>query len=561
MMSTAPEIQSDPLIARLLQQSIMLDMDLVRELYDEEDHLGGRAFNSRLVQSGLVSEREIATAYSNHYLLPLFDPPDESFESIDNGVASCLPLEFCRRHRIVPLSDDGSTLDVAIDCPDSLRLADEVRSHCNRQMRPLFAIARIIDALTAHLYGAAAIESEEPVQFEEISVAPAWVPPGAGLAPEAIGQLDDLLQRAIQMRADDIHLEKSLTGSRTRFRIDGSLVELPTSSDANFGRLIESVRQVSGIGASRSNVSGRGEIAWSDSGQDLSIQVRCCPVVGGENVLLNLRRDPATPPTLESLSMSPESLVNLKRAIEKPHGLILVSGPTGSGKAETLYACLREINDLRLNVFTVEESIRWRLPGVNQIVVDPAAGVDYHRGMEICLEQDPDVMLVGQIRDSSTAEMCVRAASGGRVVFSTLAASRPESTLRHLEAFGIAPYAIGETVRALVAQRRLRSLCENCKQPHTVEPETATRLGLQAETTLFQAAGCNRCFGTGYRGLETVFEVARVDSKMAEMIRTGRPAETITAAFKRSGGVPLKSALMKVAVQGRTSLAEVRRVL
>ena len=553
----APEVLDDPLIARLLQQTSAVDMDAVRKLYDRDD-LDDPSLDAMLVESGLVNEREIAHAYSNYYLLQLFDPPDESFESIDRSVADCLPADFCRQYRIVPLSDDGTTLDVAIDCPDSLRMADEVRAQCGRQMRPLFATARIVGALMNHLYGEPVIASEELVEFEEMTATPAWLPSGIDIGSETVVQLDDLLHRALQMRANDIHLEKSSDGCRIRFRIDGTLVEIPVASESGFSKKLEAVRLVAKIGDAD---FGRGEILWREAGFDLSIEVRCCRVVGGENILLHLQRDPTTPPRIESLSMSPSALCDLKRGIEKPHGLILVSGPTGSGKAETLYSCLRAINDRRLNVFAIEESIRWHLPGVHQIVADRQSNINYFRGIELCLEQDSDVLMVGQIRDSQTAELCVRAASGGRMVFSTIAASRPVSILRHLESFGIAPYAIGETVRALVAQRRVRRLCDACKRPHEMNSETQSKLGLKDDVDVFQASGCDRCYGTGYRGLETVYEVVRVTSAMAEMIREGRPMELVQAEFKRAGGVSLKSAVMKVATDGRTSLAEVRRVL
>jgi type IV pilus assembly protein PilB len=551
---------SDPLIARLLRQTSAIDMDAVRELYDRAD-LDEMSLDAALIQSGLVSDLEIATAYSNHYLLPLFDPPDESFDAIHHEVAGGLSAEFCRRNRITPLTDDGTTLNIAIDCPDSLLLADEVRIQSGRQMRPLFATRRTIDSLLIHLYGPQPQSSIEHVDFVEIAQGPAWLPAGANLEASLVRKIDDLFQRALQMHADSIHLECSSQGNRLRFRMDGSLVEIPVSNSSGFQEIIGGIGSVCGIPVDDHHGCGRGQIRWSDAAMSLTIEVRCCPVVGGQHMVLQLQRDPSLPPTIDLLSMSPQAILDLKRAIEKPHGLILVCGPTGSGKAETMYACLREINQRSLNVFTVEESIRWRLSGVNQIQVSADRGITLHRAIELALEQDPDILLVNQIRDAKTAESCARAAAGGRMVFSTLAASRPASMLRHLESYGVSRHAIAETVRALVAQRRVRTLCDDCKRPHEVSSDTLLRLGLTNGRQVFQAVGCSRCFGTGYRGTETAYEIVRVDSKMADRIRSGEAMETITCESKRSGVESLKTALMEVAFAGRTSLAEVRRVL
>jgi type IV pilus assembly protein PilB len=551
---------TDPLIARLLRQTSAIDMDAVRDLYDRVD-LDEMSLDAVLIQSGLASDLDIATAYSNHYLLPLFDPPDESFDAIHHEVAGCLSAEFCQRHRIAPLTDDGTTLNIAIDCPDSLLLADEVRFQSGRQMRPLFATRRIIDSLLVHLYGQPTQAKDEPIEFVEIPKVPAWMPAGMDLDTTVVRKIDDLFQRALQMHSDAIHLERSSDGVRLRFRMDGSMVEIPVSISSDIQELLNGICRVCGIAAEDHRSCGRGEIRWSDAAMNLTIQVRRCPIVGGENMVLQLQRDAAMPPTIDLLSMSPQALQDLKRGIEKPHGLILVCGPTGSGKAETMYACLREINDRSLNVFTVEESIRWRLPGVNQIQVAADNGLTLHRAIELSLEQDPDILLVNQIRDAKTAELCVRAAAGGRMVFSTIAASRPSSILRHLESYGVSHHAIAETVRALVAQRRVRTLCDECKRPHEISGDTSLRLGLTNSRQVYQAVGCGRCFGTGYRGTETVYEVVRVNSKLADRIRSGEPMESITSESRQSGVTSLKTALMEAAFDGRTSLAEVRRVL
>ena len=558
---------ADPLIQRLLRSANAIDAQQLLAVYDSVDDKTD--VHAALVQSGLLGDDQLADLYCEHYLLQRFDPPGESFDSIDASVAALLPAQFCVRHRIVPLSDDGTTLQIAIDGPDGLLLADDIRFHTGRQMRAMFATPSIVNAGIVQLYGLQDFANDGPVRFESLSgqtgrgattgssmvATPSGLTPASRRAkvdsPGGGTPMDWLLARVVQLRADMVQLRSTDTETHLRFRIDGQFSEMSPPHD------IESlIDQIDGV--TEWDRTGPSRIDHATSCGPVQIRVHRCDVMGGRSWTLNFIRGPVTPPPIESLQFDPEDRMDFVRGVEKPRGLTIVAGPCDSGKSETLYAALALANDPSLSIFTVEQSVRYQLPGINQTIVDDTDHFGLHDHLQSVLCQSPDVLLVHQIRDSATADLCVRVAEGGRRVLVTLPSADCVSALRHLESFGVAATRIGQSVRAVVAQRRMRRLCDHCKVVHDIDRSSRHRLGIDRDAVIYKSVGCDRCVGRGYHGRITAYEVMRLNSRMSRKLSRYNTMQDLE---DETSGTSLRDRMMQRVVAGETSLAELRATL
>lgn len=545
-----PRTSTDPLLIRLLSDSDELDSERLRALYDNVDRFAGRGGDHRprlsieqcLADEGLVDPWTIARAYSSHYLLPLYEPEDDQFGELDPRVAALLPVEFCVRNRIVPLVDEGDTLQIAIESPDAMLLSDDIRFHTGRQMRPMFTATPIISGATLHLYGLSAASDDGPVRFEDLGrfddteSARRRNNDRTGNGSTA-GPLERLIERATTLRAEDVHLQ--IIGDRcdVRFRIDGMLVSSDERCDAD--AMTEALDAVT---------------RWADGPSTDSatagVRVHRCDVAGGHSWLLQIARQSAKATPLSDLPMDDPDRGDLIRGLSAPRGLVLVAGPTDSGKSETIYSCLDHLKSPSLNVFTIERSVRYEIPGVNQTIVDDEDYFGTAHHMQSVLEQNPDVLMVHQIRDAATASLCVQSAASGRRVIAGVPSLDACGVVRYLQSLGVNDFQIDGVIRAVVAQRRVRLLCD-CKRPVTLPEEASRRLEMTAQDRVYGPTGCDRCLGTGYHGRTTVYDVLRLNQ---------RDADSVTCQCSRPRG-GLRAAMFRLVKRGQTSLDEVRRVL
>ncbi len=574
IVSLSTATQQDPLIVRLLSNMNRLDPDRLAELYNAPSR-NEVSFEELIIRSGLADERQIAEAYASHYLMQLFDPPADTPPPVNPSVAEVLPSRLCRDHLIAPLSDDGQTLEVAVFSPDSLLLADEIKLLTGRQMRPLFATLSVVERLLSVLYEEGswtnAVTSSSAANFEEVDEAEEMddedaqeageivhldQAPPPGRDGRIIRYVNSIFEQALQTKASDIHIEPYEDNCRVRLRIDGVLNEIAPPPMSLLNSVISRLKVLSKMDIAERRLPQDGSIGLRSGEQRVDMRVNTCPTVYGEKVVMRVLDKNSLPHDLTSLGLDERQFQDLSEAIRSPHGLMLVTGPTGSGKSTTLYSCLNYLNDSETNICTVEDPVEFKFGGINQVQTRSKVGLTFASALRSFLRQDPDVIMVGEVRDNETADICMRAALTGHFVFSTLHTNDALSSVTRLQDMGIEPFLLSSTLRLLVAQRLLRRLCDECKIPSQVDEESAERYGIDPRTVIFRPAGCSRCRDSGYKGRLAVFEIIRIRSKLSEMIQAGETVEALKRAAVADGMSLLQQSAISKVVGGDTSLEE-----
>lgn len=566
--------QSDPLIIRLLDSINTLDPDKLEDLWQSvgKDDV---AIEESIIRCGVASESQIAHSYSQHYLVPLFDPPPDSPPPIDRSIASLLPNRLCRDHLIAPLVDKDGVLEVAIFSPESLLLADEIKLLTGRQMRPMFAPLSVIERLLNLLYEEAGwntavpvststnfeevddsdeMDEEEAVEATEVIHLDQAPPPGRD--GRIIRYVNGIFEQALSIGASDIHIEPYEDECRVRLRVDGVLAEIQPPPMPLLGSVISRLKVLSKMDIAERRLPQDGAIALRSGEFRVDMRVSTCPTVFGEKVVMRVLDKSVLPHDLSMLGMDSRQYADLTESIHSSHGLMLVTGPTGSGKSTTLYSCLNSLNNDQTNLCTVEDPVEFKFGGINQVQTRTKVGLTFASALRAFMRQDPDVIMVGEVRDDETAEICMRAALTGHFVLSTLHTNDALSSITRLQDMGIEPFLLASTLRLLVAQRLVRRLCDECKVPYQLDVESSERYEIQRDIPVFRAAGCDRCRGTGYKGRLAVFEVVRLNRQLKEMIQAGESVSKLKQVAVEDGMKLLsQSAAMKVA-EGQTSLEE-----
>ncbi len=507
--------------------------------------------------------------------MPVFDPPTDRPPPVDPAISLVLPSRLCRDHLIAPLSDDGQTLEIAIFAPDSLLLADEIKLLTGRQMRPLFAPLSVIERLLSVLYEegswSSAATSTTSANFEEVDEAEEMddeesqeageivhldQAPPPGRDGRIIRYVNGIFEQALQTGASDIHIESYEDSCRVRLRVDGVLSEVAPPPLPLLNAVISRLKVLSKMDIAERRLPQDGAIGLRSGDLRVDMRVNTCPTVYGEKVVMRVLDKNAVPHDLSMIGLDDRQYRDLTEAIRSPHGLMLVTGPTGSGKSTTLYSCLNSLNDDQTNICTVEDPVEFKFSGINQVQTRSKVGLTFASALRSFLRQDPDVIMVGEVRDGETADICMRAALTGHFVFSTLHTNDALSSVTRLHDMGIEPFLLASTLRLLVAQRLLRRLCVECRQPYQLDTETAVRLGIPTDAVIYKPGGCSKCRETGYKGRIAVFEIIRMNRQLKDMIMAGESIAVMQDAAVADGmSLLAHSAAMKVA-SGETSMEE-----
>ncbi|HVP38728.1 MAG TPA: GspE/PulE family protein [Candidatus Saccharimonadales bacterium] len=500
----------------------------------------------------LVPEERLLDYVESELGIPRIDLT--SYQS-DPELRRLVPERLARKHRLVPVFKIGAVLTVAMADPMDVLALDEVKTTSGCAVEPVAALDSQLQE---------AIEKYYPIGT---TLGPA---PGQDFGPggrldesdegPAVRLVNSLLALAMREGASDLHLEAEEGCLRVRLRVDGVLRDSGTQPREMHGQVVSRIKVMSDMDISERRVPQDGRCRIHVEGAEADLRVSTCPTIHGESVVIRLLRKDALVMSLDKLGMVPRDLAAVRQMITRPHGMVLVTGPTGSGKTTTLYSCLNAIASPECNVLTLEDPVEYHLPYVRQTQVDPDSGLSFARGLRSFLRQDPDVIMVGEVRDSETAEIAVRSALTGHLVLSTLHTNDAPSALARLLDMDIDPFLISSSVIGVVAQRLLRALCPECKSAQPADPVRAALAGDAAEAAVFYAgAGCRNCGQSGYKGRIAVFEVLTLDDEMRALVARRAPFEAIAAAARRRGGTLREDALSK-ACQGLTSLQEVTRV-
>ena len=375
----------------------------------------------------------------------------------------------------------------------------------------------------------------------------------------AVDLADALLNEAIDRGASDVHIEPDADALRVRFRFDGTLHTVGRLPPRLAPSLAARLKVVAGLDVAEKRRPQDGRLHLRHGDRDVDLRVSSLPTAHGEKLVLRVLDRAAAAPDLDGLGLDPASLTTLRRALRSPHGMVLATGPTGSGKTTTLYAALQSLDCDRLNVITAEDPIEYQLAGINQVHVRPDIGFGFPEALRSFLRQDPDVIMVGEIRDRETADVAVRAALTGHLVLSTLHTNDAISAVTRLTDMGVEPFLIAAALRLSLAQRLLRRLCASCKRPERSGAAFAAELGIDGDEDVFGPVGCPLCGGTGYRGRLAVVEVVAVTEPLQALAARRAPVHELRAEAMRTGWRPLRDAALDVVRRGETSLEEVLR--
>jgi general secretion pathway protein E len=555
-------------VRRLLGEILVesgLSAERLKKALDLQKKRGGR-IGTLLIRLSFVTEEEVLRALGAQLGLPFL--PD--LGEIDRELALKLPITYAKKAVVLPLRRENGTVIAATAEPLSLTMVDDLRILFGADVAlSLAPTQKILDTVN-RLHSEDMNKAEDTVQEmeeDDLSFLAAELEEPTDLlevtddAP-IIRLVNSLLSQAIRERASDIHIEPFEKDVIARFRIDGILYNILTIQKRYQASIASRVKIMSGLNIAEKRLPQDGGMRIKIGGKDVDIRVSIVPTAFGERIVLRLLyRESALLP-LEQIGFSGEYLDQFNELITRPHGIILVTGPTGSGKTTTLYASLSKINAPDKNIITIEDPIEYQLKGIGQIQVNAKIQLTFAAGLRSVLRQDPDVILVGEIRDSETAEIAIQAALTGHLVFSTLHTNDAAGAVTRLIDMKIEPFLISSSVMAILAQRLVRVLCKECREPYEITPAEITELEFKtaAGATVYRAKGCDACFHTGYLGRKAIYELLIVDDHIRQLVMKNTDAATIKAAAMQSGMRTLRQDGANNVLKGITSVDEVVRV-
>ncbi len=517
----------------------------------------GRPTGLVLVEQGVLRHDQLARVVAERFGL---DYVDLSVYDLDMGAVSLLNGEASKRYQSVPIgfAEDG-TLLLAMADPTNVLTIDDVAMMTGRRVRPVATSVEDLNLLLARL--SRMDESIEDIVEEEVESEQEQdlqVDEADRDAP-IIKLVHSIVAQAVQQGASDIHVNPEEGDTHVLFRIDGVLAPAATVKRKMAMGVVSRIKIMADLDISEKRVPQDGRFALTVDGRRVDIRVVTLPLVYGEGVVLRILDKGTVIHGLDSLGMPPDALEQFKAAIKKPNGAVLVTGPTGSGKSTTLYAALNELNDGERSILTIEDPVEQRIAGIKQMQIAPKAGVTFDVGLRSMLRADPDVIMVGEIRDRETAHIAVEAALTGHLVLTTLHTRDAPSGLGRLIDMGIEPFLVSSAVDCIVAQRLVRLLCKHCKKPLKCSDSVLAEHGL-AGAEPYEAVGCSRCGGSGYRGRVGVYEVMTVSEHIRALILERASVDVMVTVAVREGMRRLRDDGMDKVREGLTSIAEVERM-
>jgi type IV pilus assembly protein PilB len=528
-------------------------------------------FELLLMDKGLISEDKLLDVYSEYLGIPFIDL--DQFD-IDSKVVALIPVKFANKNSLIAVKKEDDVLTVALRNPFELNVIDELKTFTQLTIVPVISTSEEIQSAIKVYYGTGAETVEKLVQDSQVNDPkqdqPCDQDQNLDEIPEdatMVNYVNQVILEAIDERATDIHIEPFKNNLRIRYRVDGVLHNAKTPKDINklHQALISRFKVMAGLNISekRKPQDGRCKISLSD--QEVDLRLSTFPTLHGEGLVIRILSGKSILLNLDQLGFSDKNFQNLSNLLKKPNGIILVTGPTGCGKTTTLYACINYINDSKVNIVTLEDPVEYQIDGVNQIQMNPKADLTFASGFRSVLRQDPDVILVGEIRDSETSQIAIRAALTGHLIFSTLHTNNALATLARLLDLGVEPYLLSSTLKAVMAQRLVRRICSDCKEEYKPAVETlkivsATKAGKQKGLKFYRGKGCLKCGQTGYRGRVAIVELLMMDDHLNSLILKGDTKDELRKQAEDSGMNTIREDGIRKVNEGLTTIEEVIKV-
>lgn len=549
----------------LVQQKWLSEAQLQFALDDQKR--SGRKIGRICVENGFITEEQLCMALARQLNIPYIALKSYS---VDPDIVRLLPENPARRFRAIALEERNGALLIGMADPTDLFAYDEIARAVRRRIElALVNEAELLQAID-RLYRRTdditdfARELEQDVGDSFVDFGALSGTPGLEEAP-VVKLLQSLFDDATQVRASDIHIEPQETKLQVRFRIDG-ILHVQTEADIKIASALAlRLKLMSGLDISEKRLPQDGRFAIKVQQQQIDVRISTMPTQFGESVVMRLLNQSGGILSLDAIGMPAPMVKRFRDIIQRPNGLVLVTGPTGSGKTTTLYGALAELNASANKLITIEDPVEYRLPGINQVQVNEKIDLSFARVLRSALRQDPDVILVGEMRDQETAQIGMRAALTGHMVLSTLHTNDAASTPVRLLDMGVPGYMVASSLQAVLAQRLVRVICENCSEPYTLQPNEQEWLSLELGDTVaarryFHGKGCSHCNGTGYHGRTGVYEMLEMTGEVAEAANHYDPMQFLKVASAQIGNQTLRRHAVSLVVAGKTTVAEAMRI-
>ncbi len=545
----------------LLLQGHVSGADLGRAMDEQEST--GEPLPEVLLRLGLLSPPQLYRVLADHLGL---DFVDLSEYSVDPAAVGLIPDALARRHTMVPIGfSEAGALVIAMSDPSNVLALDDARNLTDLEIQPVVATPQDITAAIDRYarMGDAVEDAFEGVAEEEDEDLAAIT--GAAQDAPVVKFVNALIAQAVQDRASDLHFEPQEHDFRVRYRVDGVMHEVTRQRRSIQPGVVSRLKIMAGLDIAERRVPQDGRVSLRAGGKEVDLRVSSLPTVYGEKLVLRILDKNSALLNLSELSLLPENYQRYEASFRKPYGMILVTGPTGSGKSTTLYATLNEINEPTINTVTVEDPVEYQIPGINQVPINPRAGLTFPKALRAILRQDPDVVLVGEMRDLETAQIGTQAALTGHLVLSTLHTNDAPSAVTRLTEMGIDGFLVASAVACVLAQRLGRRLCRQCREPYQPDTSHLESAGMvvngHGPPTLFRAVGCRNCAQSGYRGRIAFQEVMPVTEDIGRAIVERASTNEITHLARAQGMRTLREDALEKVRLGETTLGEVARVI
>ncbi|MFT3951349.1 MAG: ATPase, T2SS/T4P/T4SS family [Oscillospiraceae bacterium] len=556
-------MKNGPIGQYLIEKNLITEEQL-QKILERQKEQKGRLFGDVIVEMGYVSDEQFAIVLAERLNVPYVDLRSVEF---DMEIVRKIPEALARKYNLVAISVMGKRITVATNDPSNFYIFEDVRAATGCNVVPVLATKSSISSMIGKLYSAGVIDNvvddvnkeleEEVAALDSIDLT------GDRIENAPIVKLaSSIIENAFRKDATDIHIEPFKKYTRIRVRINGDLTEMMESiSPAIHTPLITRFKIVSGMNIAEKRVPQDGRFSQDVDGTHLDLRVSNLPTVYGEKVVIRiLSTGDVSVRKITDLGMNAYNYIKFADMLKVPQGVMLVTGPTGSGKTTTLYAALGELAKPDVNVITVEDPVEKAVDGINQCQVNVKAGMTFAAALRSILRQDPDIVMIGEMRDQETAEIAIRAAITGHLVLSTLHTNDAASTITRLVDMGVPAYMVATSLIGIVAQRLAKVLCNNCKKPRMSTPAEDELMGISSGIIIYDACGCEQCNNTGYRGRTAIHEILLATPAMTSLIASGAKSDAIEALAKEEGTKLLRDNVSELVQNGRSTMAELIRV-
>lgn len=544
----------------LVSQGLVTEEQIQKAL-DEQKKAGSR-LGQTLIDLGFISEEEMIIALAKQLDLAHIDIQSYGLKA---DVVNLIPEKIARRYELIAIDKLGNSLTIAMADPLNVFAIDEVAQITRSRIDPVICsrvgLLKVFDKVYKQ---AGADIADSPVSTDNYSRAQAEDQDGGSSlsGSEIIDLVNEILHMSVRARATDIHIEPDEEEMRIRCRIDGFLTEFKNYPKEVQLPIISRIKVLSGLDISEKRIPQDGRFKFVFEGREIDLRVSTLPTILGEKIVLRILDKSMVVVDMDRLGFLKEDLEQLKELIHRPYGMLLVTGPTSSGKTTTLYSALNSINTVEKNILTVEDPVEYRLKMINQVQVNPRAGLTFAAGLRSFLRQDPNVIMIGEIRDLETAEIAIQSALTGHLVLSTIHTNNAPSTITRLIDMKIDAFLVASAVTGILAQRLIRTICLDCKQPYTPDADIIHGLNLPDKSegyTFYKGAGCDVCGGSGYKGRVGIYELMIVNNEIRELILKHASVSELTKEAKKHGMKTLREDGFRKVLNGVTTVEEVLR--